>query len=146
MRPTLLQGVRQTLSHGALAIALLAGCATSTSKTTELRLGMKKDSVVDVLGKPEAARGAVRNKFNQVIEVWQFTLSAPSKDSAGMVAGKAALTVLSAGMGAATFRGERQTFWLYFLEDELVQWGQAGDWDQAQKTIYEVQFNRAPKL
>jgi hypothetical protein len=129
-----------------LILASAVGCATSTSKTTQLHLGLSKSDVRAVLGAPDAARGAIRNKFNQVIEVFEYTLAAPSNDNVGTLTGKAAATVLTLGVGAASFRGERKTFWLYFLGDELVQWGQAGDWDQERRLIYDIQFNSAPKL
>ncbi|MDZ7378816.1 MAG: hypothetical protein ONB06_05645 [candidate division KSB1 bacterium] len=107
---------------------------------------MSKNEVVAVLGEPAAARGAIRNKFNQIIEVWEYTFALPSQDSVGQIAGKVALTVVTAGVGAVMFRPEKKNYWLYFLDDALVQWGEAGDWRTEPERIYEFRFNPAPAL
>ena len=121
-------------------------CTKSASRLTEIRLGMTKEQVLSSLGTPEVARGAVRNKFDQVVEVWQYRLALPSSDSVGQVVGKSMLTLVTAGVGAATFRGERREYWLYFLGDELVQWGEAGDWSREPERICEFRFRPQPSM
>ncbi|MDI6767250.1 MAG: hypothetical protein QME52_10550, partial [Bacteroidota bacterium] len=54
-----------------LFFSLLSGCAT-TGALLKLKLGMTKEKVIDVLGKPDAARGSIRTKYDQVIEVWEY--------------------------------------------------------------------------
>lgn len=129
-----------------LSLIGVAGCASSTTETTELRLGMSKKEVINALGQPDAVRGAIRNKHDQTIEVWQYELSKPNKETVGSVTGKTALTVITLGIGAASFRGQPVDYWMYFLDDQLVQWGQAGDWENEKRSIYEVRFNPAPRL
>jgi hypothetical protein len=107
---------------------------------------MSKSEILVALGEPAVARGSIRNKFNQVIEVWEYTFALPSKDSAGQVAGKTALTFLTLGMGASAFRPERKDYWLYFLDDTLVQWGEAGDWRKEPERIFEFNFSPSPTL
>jgi hypothetical protein len=34
----------------------------------------------------------------------------------------------------------RQYYWLYFLNDTLVQWGRPGDWEIKSDNIYELRF------
>lgn len=126
-----------------LSLLIVSACATSSGKLSEIRLEMTKDEVRRVLGEPSVVRGAIRNKFGQVIEVWEYRLALPSTDSAGQVIGKSMLTVITLGIGAAAFRGEKRDYWLYFLRDNLVQWGQAGDWSREPDRIY--QFNFAPQ-
>ena len=89
------------------------GCATTTSSKhlRKISLGMTKDEVIKVLGEPAVSRGAIRNKYNQVVEVWEYTLALPSHDSAGQIIGKSALTFITLGMGAVTFKGERKNYW-----------------------------------
>jgi hypothetical protein len=50
------------------------------------------------------------------------------------------MTVITLGVGAVAFRGERRDFWLYFHDGKLVQWGQAGDWRKEADRIYEYRF------
>ena len=125
------------------------GCGTSSPTVGNLRkitLGMTRNTVAKALGEPTVARGAVRNKFQQVIEVWEYSLVRPNKDSPGESFGKASLTVLTLGMGAAIYRDEIQNYWLYFVDDKLAQWGAAGDWKKEPERIYEFNFNPQPTL
>lgn len=107
---------------------------------------MSKDEVVSVIGEPRVARGAIRNKSDQSIGVWEYRLALPSDDPAGQILGKTALTVLTLGIGAAAFKGKRKDYWLYFLDAKLAQWGEAGDWEKEPGRIYEFNFNPSPTL
>ena len=132
-----------------LLIFIVSSCASTLPKSSQLRqvtLGMTKDEIIGALGEPAVARGSIRNKFNQVIEVWEYTLALPSTDSAGQVVGKSAFTCITFGMGAATFRPEKKNYWLYFLDNKLVQWGEAGDWRKEPERIYDFNFNPSPLL
>lgn len=132
-----------------IAAFLTAGCAGNTPNSSQLRqisLGMSKNEVVNSLGEPAVVRGSIRNKFGQVIEVWEYKFSLPSSDSAGQVAGKAALTVITFGIGAATFKSEKKDYWLYFQDNKLAQWGEAGDWKKEPDRIYEYNFGGSPKV
>lgn len=128
----------------AVLITVPSGCATSSQKLIEVRLGMSKAQVQRVLGDPTVVRGAIRNKYDQVIEIWQYRLAMPSDDSIGTIVGKSALTFVSCGVGAREFRGERRDYWLYFLREELVQWGEAGDWSREPDRIYQFNFEPHP--
>lgn len=132
-----------------LSLALLGGCFSTLPKSSQLRqisLDMSKDEVVTALGEPRVVRGSIRNKFNQIVEVWEYTLTLPAKDSAGQIVGKTVTTVITLGMGADRFRPETKNYWLYFVENKLSQWGEAGDWGKEPERIYEFNFNPAPEL
>jgi len=129
-----------------LVAGLLTGCVTSAGQLREVSLGMTKKEVVNSLGEPTAARGAITNKYSQAVEVWEYTLALPSTDSPGQIIGKSVLTVITFGLGAAKFKGERKNYWLYFVDDRLVQWGEAGDWSKEPDRIYEFKFNPSPSL
>jgi hypothetical protein len=103
------------------SLVFLAGCLTSSKKLLNLKLDMTKAEVqqamrglVSPTGKPKAARGAIRNKHGQVIEVWEYIL-----DRGGEKDG---------------------VYWLYFYDDRLVQWGEAGDWAREADRISEIRF------
>lgn len=124
----------------------LSNCATSSKNLRNISLGMTKNEVIENLGEPTVSRGAIKNKYNQVVEVWEYTLALPTHDSPGQIVGKSVFTVITLGMGAATFSGERKNYWLYFLDSKLVQWGEAGDWSKEPERIYEFNFNPSPAL
>jgi hypothetical protein len=86
------------------------------------------------------ARGALTNKYGQKVEVLEYKLAMPTDETVGSVVGKSAMTVITLGVGAVAFRGERRDFWLYFHDGKLVQWGQAGDWRKEADRIYEYRF------
>jgi len=126
-------------------LILLLGCSTPANSIRSdqlitLHLGMTKTEVQKVIGPPTVARGSIRNKYEQVVDVWEYTVALPNQDTAGQAAGKAAITVLTFGAGAVLYEGQLQPYWLYFLNDELTRWGAAGDWSTEPQRIYEFKF------
>lgn len=97
------------------------------------------------LGDPQMIRGSLRNKFNQVVEVWQYQIALP--DDGGDIARKSALTVATLGIMAYSFaEKDKKDYWFYFHNNQLVQWGVAGDWERAADQIIDINFNQSPKL
>ena len=123
-----------------------ANCVTGAHNLKKVSLGMNKNQVETQLGEPTVVRGAIMNKYGQVIEVWEYRLAMPTDDSAGEIIGKSTLTLITLGMGAVAFKGKRKDYWLYFYDNKLVQWGQAGDWKKEADRIYEFNFNPQPTL
>jgi hypothetical protein len=111
---------RTILIHASalLVVSFLISCAT-TGKLLKVNLDMTKEEVINAIGKPDAARGAMRNKYDQVIEVWEY-LEYKTDDAA--------------------FYGRETPYWFYFYNGKLVQWGQAGDWQREAEKIYEMRF------
>jgi len=46
----------------------------------------------------------------------------------------------------AAFTDRPTYYWLYFCEDELVQWGEAGDWEKEADRIYDMRFKNTQGL
>jgi hypothetical protein len=134
-----MSGMRYSALMLTLAI-FMVGCATDSSNLSEVSLGMTKQEVRQRLGSPTVARGALTNKYGQTVEILEYKLAMPSDETVGSVVGKSAMTVITLGVGAVAFRGERRDFWLYFHDGKLVQWGQAGDWRKEADRIYEYRF------
>lgn len=84
-----------------------------------LILHMTKTEVISTIGEPTADRGSIVNKDGQVIEVWEYALYKTNGD--------------------AVYRSAT-LYWLYFYNDRLVQWGEAGDWQREADRIYEMTF------
>lgn len=126
-----------------LLVILLVGCATPAKHMTRISLGMSKEQVIQNLGNPTVARGAIRNKFDQTVEVWEYRLALPEDE----VGSKTATTIVTLGIGAFLFADrDMKNYWLYFVEDKLVRWGEAGDWEREASQIYEFKFNPSPQL
>lgn len=129
-----------------LFIIGFAGCNQPSSRLQKISLGQNKKEIVKKIGNPRVVRGAIRNKYDQNIEVWEYRLAMPSDDSAGEIVGKSLLTVITFGIGAREFDDETRDYWLYFLNDELVRWDQAGDWQVESQNLYEVRFTSGHNL
>ena len=126
-----------------LLVILLVGCATRAKRMTRISLGMSKEQVVQKLDDPTVARGAIRNKFDQSVEVWEYRLALPNDQ----VGADVAITVFTFGFGSPRLLSrDMKDYWLYFVEDKLVRWGEAGDWEREANQIYEFQFNPSPQL
>jgi hypothetical protein len=97
-----------------LCCAFLIGCASSSS-LSDLDIGMNKHAVKKEMGNP-LVRGAITNKYGQVVEVWEYDLLD----------------------GVAPIR--RSTYWLWIVDGKLSQWGRAGDWKREADRIYEVRW------
>jgi hypothetical protein len=70
------------------------------------------------MDRPTAARGSMTNKYGQVVEIWEYGLYKQ----------------------VDAFHGRYTYYWLYFHDNKLVQWGEAGDWQKEADRIYEMRF------
>ncbi|MBX8466380.1 hypothetical protein [Deinococcus sp. RIT780] len=112
---------RTAISYLAGASLLFVSCAPTSINTRQVEIGMAKSEVVAVLGNPDLVRGAVKNKYDQVIEVWEYH----KYQYVGAIKG------LSPNF---------DRFWFYFSDGKLSQFGQAGDWSKEPDRIYEIRF------
>ena len=105
-----------------------------------ISLGMAKEQVVHKLGQPSIFRGSIINKFDQTIDVFEYSVDR-GKDSK-QVTTEILLTIYTLGLAAPVLltQGKIDSFWLFFHDNKLVQWGKAGDWQKQADTIYEVRF------
>ncbi len=129
-----------------ICFCFLIGCAASLWKPEEkfkkISLGMSKKEVLAALGKPTVAKGAIRNKYAQIVEVWEYTLALLADESRGAMVGKKTLTVITAGASALKVKWVRKDYWLYFYDDTLARWGEVRDWSQEIDRIYEYKFDK----
>ena len=109
------------LTTAILVIAFILGCAATSQVLSRVSLGMTKAGVRNQIGEPTAVRGAIINKYGQCIDVWEYRLYRYS----GAIEGLSPYFDL---------------YWLYFVDDKLVQWGQAGDWQKEADRIYDIRF------
>jgi outer membrane protein assembly factor BamE (lipoprotein component of BamABCDE complex) len=105
-----------------LLVICLAGCAThmiSSDKLDELRRGMTKLEVISLLGKPSEEKGTITSPHGYPMDVWEYSV-APAKKGESKTQ-KQAERVMYTLEGA-------KGYWLYFLDDNLIKWNEAGDW------------------
>jgi hypothetical protein len=114
---------------------------TSEKNLDAISLRMNKQEVINKMSSKGVARGSILNKFGQVIEVREYKVDAGK--TGDQLGEEIAFTIGTFGLGAPIFcrHGEIHTYWLYFCEGTLVQWGRSGDWAEAQKVIYDINFN-----
>lgn len=87
---------------------------------------MTKEQVSKVLEKPMVPRGMTFNKFEQMVEVYQYEEYKPEGDTTKTT--------------ADTLYGKPSSFYLFFYKDQLVQWGEADDWREVAKLLYDTRF------
>jgi hypothetical protein len=77
-----------------------------------LRTSMTKPDAIRAMGGPGADRGTLTNRYNDVIEIREYALS--------------------------DHFGQREPFYLLFLDERLVHWGKASALPP--EIIYEMRF------
>ncbi len=131
-----------------ISASLLSSCANSiaSSKLMTVSIDMDKQQVLGKLGNPAVLRGSIKNKYNQVIEVWEYQID--KGKSGEQVRREWTATLLTVGLCAPILlsEGTVETYWLYFCDGKLVKWGQASDWKREADIIYDINFNNAPSL
>ena len=89
----------------AAAVAMVpafGGCISRNAKVSRLALGMGPEEVVETIGKPFAIRAAkVYADTQETAQVWEYL--------------------------PPMITSTPKTYWLYFENDKLVQWGEPGD-------------------
>lgn len=107
-----------------------------------IAINMPKEEVVSRMDAPGVARGSMINKYGQVIEVREYKVDAGKSPT--QKSNEIGFTIVTLGLGAPIFLEGGDiidTYWLYFCDGRLVQWGKAGDWAEAQKQVYDINFN-----
>jgi len=79
----------------------LMGCSTPAKNIKRVRLGMTPDEVRDEMGEPYTVRAAKIYENGEWMQTWEY-LPPP-------------------------FTWEPKTFWVYFENGKVVQWGEPGD-------------------
>jgi hypothetical protein len=134
--------MKKTICIILLCSFLVNGCATvSTKKLERISLGMSKTEVVEKMGKPTVVKGNIRNKYGQTIEVWEYRMI-PGKGVKilGHTLGVIFLLGTWAFAAPVLYREQVTPYWLYFYNDRLMQWREAGYWDAESDKIYEIDY------
>ena len=86
---------------GLMLAFLLSGCASSNAKVGKLQLGMEPEAVREAIGSPYSIRAAKVYEGEEWTEVWEYLPPA--------------------------FTWNPKTYWVYFENGKVVQWGEPGD-------------------
>ena len=84
-----------------------------------IHIGMDKNQVKEALNRPPERVIGAKQYSNGVIEVHAYGVPEYSQEYGKSI---------------------RQFYWLYFLNDTLVQWGRPGDWEVMSDHIYELRI------
>ena len=85
-----------------LALALvLSACANWNVDVSRLQLGMEPEAVREAIGKPFTVRAAKVYEGEEFAEVWEYL--------------------------PPSFTWTPKTYWVYFENGKVVQWGEPGD-------------------
>ena len=106
-----------------LTTTLLCSCGhyVSEKKFDSLILGMNKTDVTQMMKGKGVTRGSLFTKDGQVVEVKEYQTTS-----------------------FIFFQGRvTNTYWLYFCNGILIQWGRAGDWAEAQRIVYDINFKKS---
>lgn len=98
----------------ALLSFVVAGCLTPSQRIARLRLGMSPQEVYEVMGPPFAVRAAKTYDDGTTALVWEYVPPIFSR--------------------AAFSDKYDKTYWIYFLNDKVVQWGEPGDFTKHDTT------------
>jgi len=94
-----------------LICLLLLGCGAFRSNFNFIELGMTKEEVVKVLGRPKERKA---KQDLEILEYHDFWAHNP-------------------------FRPSSSKYWVFFKNDELIQWGKIGDFGtKKQKQQYKI--------
>lgn len=102
----------------ACLLFILSSCVRSihSDKLITVSIDMDKTQIIKKLGYPSIVRGAIKNNYGQIIEVWEYKI-------------------------VPDIFSESDAYWLYFCDGNLVKWQQAGNWNFETIEIQNVRFN-----
>lgn len=131
-----------------LGVCMISFLLTSCSRYAKesdldcIKIGMKKEKVMDGITQRGVMRGSLYNKYGDVIEVREYQIS-KNKDASFYVP-IAIATLCTFGIAAPLFFIELppDTYWMYFCNDKLIQWGKAGDWKEAERIVWDININK----
>lgn len=95
-------------------------------KLSQLDLLMTQDEVRESIGDPDEVRGSVINVDGDVVSVWQYDLYNKSSGWKNLAAGFFLLTMT--WWIPNTKIVYPHSYWIYFVDKRLAQWGRAGNW------------------
>jgi len=91
-------------------------------KMSKISLGMAEKKARKTLGEPEDVIGSRYYEGEHVIKVLQY---------------------LEAEFSYTVDKDRlKKDYYLYFLDDKLVQWGRPGDWEKEADKIYEIRIRQ----
>jgi hypothetical protein len=97
-------------------------------KLSSLQLNQTQQQIRQAIGEPDEVRGSVRNVDGDIVTVWEYDLYNSSSAWKNLAFGFfpfLTITWWSPSIGAYN---RPDAYWVYFVNDSVVQWGRAGDW------------------
>ena len=111
-----------TISLLLCGMLYLSGCSTPSQQVKHLRLGMTPDEVVEEMGRPYAVRASKLYRDGTFTEVWEYIPS-----------------IFSVALFADRYD---KSYWIYFEDGRVVQWGEPGDFTSEGDYVLEFMPDR----
>lgn len=116
------------LGLGYQGCGIIIPLTNNKDKLNQLELDMKKGEVIKVIGDPDEIRGSVKNVDGDIVTVWQYELYNKSSALTNFGLGIFPFFTLTWWVPTLGAYNTPDTYWLYMINESLVQWGRAGDW------------------
>jgi len=131
-----------------LLLLLLCGCGVfipathSIDKMSQLSISEKRRDVISAIGRPDVVR-ASRMKDDKRIQIDEYRLWQQSVPMKNFLGGFITFTLMWWWPieSRMPYAPNRETYWLYYEDDVLAQWGQPGDFQKSQN--YRMLFGNA---
>ena len=125
------EGVMKKMKYAFLFLFVMSiiGCGIyqplrkSSTKLSYLKIGMTKNEVQQNIGNPDEVRGSVTNVDGDIVTVWEYAFYSKGSSAANLGIG-----IFSGTLSWWVPIVGKNFYWLYFVEEDLAQWGRAGDW------------------
>lgn len=124
-------------------LLVVSGCVRKikSRKLATVSLGMNKQQVYAVLGKPNVIRSSTIDDSQQVLETWEYQVDKGTSDQ--LTTERVCFTLATLGLGFPVLFADGdivEPYWFFFKEDKLVKWCKGVDQEIIKHTIQEKHF------
>jgi len=104
-----------------LGLALLAACAPkATEQFARVQLGMTKQQVAGILGKPEAVRYVHFPGYERDFQVWEYQMVPDTPNCPSEAVSRVLTGMVTVGFSEIAWsHAKSQPHWVYFLDERL---------------------------
>jgi len=117
-----------TLLFSQIGCGIAIPLSHNKEKLSYLDIKMEKEKVIDLIGTPDEVRGSLKNVDDDIVTVWQYDLYSKSSAWANLGLGIFPFFTITWWTPTLGNYNRPDSYWLYFVNSYLAQWGRAGDW------------------
>lgn len=126
------------------SLLILTGCGPrlKSKDFNRISIGMNKEQVFNQLGEPNINRGSTVDEKGQIVDIWEYNVSAPgiSEEDANALAGLIVCTLGLALPLIFVMNEHLEIYWVYFTNNILSKWHSRTAWKKQADHIQEIRF------